>query len=85
MFLLLLLLSTIKIHITRTLKYFKFKLYPITLKAVFRECREFVLKNVIDLTFKYPQRLCVPYIAWYTVPKCGAVIARAFSVIISAR
>ena len=55
MFLLLLLLSTIKIHITRTLKYFKFKLYPITLKAVFRECRALDLKNVIDLAFKYPR------------------------------
>ena len=35
-----------------------------TLKAVFRECRALDLKNVIDLAFKYPQRLYVPYIAW---------------------
>ena len=37
----------------------------IALKAVFRECRALDLKNVIDLTFKYPKRLCVPYITWY--------------------
>ena len=44
------------------LKYLKFKLYAITLKAVFCECRAEDLKNVMDVMFKYPQRLCVPYI-----------------------
>ena len=53
-----------KKYISHTLEYLRLKLYTITLKAVFRECRALDLKNVIDLTFKYPQRLCVPYIAW---------------------
>ena len=36
-------------YITHTLEYLKLKLYTITLKAVFRECRALDLKNVIDL------------------------------------
>ena len=35
-------------------EYLKFKLFTITLKAVYRECRALDLKSVIDLTFKYP-------------------------------
>ena len=50
--------------ISYTLKYLKFKPYTITLKAVLHECRVLNLKNVIDLFFKYPHRLCVPYITW---------------------
>ena len=41
--------------INGTLKYFKFKLYTITLKAVFCECCALDLNNVIDLTLNNPK------------------------------
>lgn len=43
-------------------EYLKFKLFTITLKAVFREWRALDLKSVNDLTVKYPlESLCSLY------------------------